>query len=65
MMKNEVIARIDVSTPTGRKIVRDLENRRVVKLGYPLPEGIEGKTYTREEVFGNLRAKLKEHYDVK
>ena len=65
MMKNEVIARIDVSTPTGRKIVRDLENRRVVKLEYPLPEGIEGKTYTHEEVFGNLRAKLKEHYDVK
>lgn len=61
-MKNEVIARIDVSTPTGRKIVRDLENRRVVKLEYPLPEGIEGKTYTHEEVWERVENKLNEHY---
>ncbi len=62
MMKNEVIARIDMSTPTGRRIVRDLENRRVVKLEYPLPEGIEGKTYAHEEVWKRVENKLNEHY---
>lgn len=34
-----VIANIDVSTPTGRKIVQELEkHKRVVKLSYPDPE---------------------------
>ncbi len=58
---NEVIARIDISTPSGRKIVRELENKKAVKIEYPLHEGINGKTYTHEEVFGKLRTKLKEH----
>lgn len=43
-MRNEVIARIDISTPAGRKIVRDLEKRKVVKMEYPLLEDLEGKT---------------------
>jgi len=33
-----VIANIDISTPTGRKIVRELEkHKRVVQLTYPEP----------------------------
>ena len=61
-MKNEVLARIDVSTPTGRRIVRDLEKRRVVKLEYPLPEGIEDNTYTHEEIWDKVENKLNDHY---
>ncbi|MDK2852278.1 MAG: hypothetical protein PWQ38_543 [Proteiniphilum sp.] len=45
---SKVIATIDISRPSGRKIVRELQNKRAVKLEYPLPEG---KTYTLEEVY--------------
>ena len=41
---NEVIARIDVTTPSGRRIVRDLEkHKKAVKVEYPLPPEIVGK----------------------
>lgn len=64
IMKNEVIARIDISTPTGRKIVRELEKRRVVKMEYPLPEGKEGQIYTHQEVWDTVENKLNDHYDT-
>jgi len=59
-----VIANIDDSTPTGRKIVRELEkHNRVVKLSYshteeipegciPLEEGIEEFCRQLESKFG-------------
>ena len=48
MDNKKVIATIDISRPSGRKIVRELQNKRAVKLEYPLPEG---KIYTLEEVY--------------
>jgi len=61
---NEVIARIDITTPSGRRIVRDLEkHKKVVKMEYPVPPEIaEQKWYTVEEVFGELEKKLNDHY---
>lgn len=57
---SKVIATIDTSRPSGRKIVRELQNKRAVKLEYPLPEG---KTYTLE-VYEKGLDKLSEHYGV-
>jgi hypothetical protein len=61
---NEVIARIDVSTPTGRKIVRELENhKKTVKLEHPLPAKIAGqKTYTLEDARLMMEKKLNDYY---
>ena len=58
---NKVIATIDISRPSGRKIVHELQNKRAVKLEYPLPEG---KTYILEEIYERGLAKLSEHYGV-
>ncbi|MDD4970314.1 MAG: hypothetical protein PHT07_12890 [Paludibacter sp.] len=45
-----VIANIDVSTPTGRKIVRELEkHKRVVQITYPDVETIPEGSITLEE----------------
>jgi hypothetical protein len=45
-----VIANIDISTPTGRKIVRELEkHKRVVQLTYPEIETIPEGSITLEE----------------
>ncbi|MDR0421427.1 MAG: hypothetical protein LBH72_00240 [Proteiniphilum sp.] len=38
MSNNKVMASIDISRPSGRKIVRELQNKKAVKLEYPLPE---------------------------
>ncbi len=61
---SEVIAKIDISTPTGRRIVRDLEkHKKTVKLEYPLPPEIAGqKTYTLDEVFSLAEKILNDHY---
>lgn len=58
-----VIATIDVSRPAGRKIVRELQNKRTVTLEYPLLEEIEN-AHTHEEVFSELLEDLSEDYDV-
>lgn len=60
-MNNKVIAIIDVSRPAGRKVVRDLEKKKTVKLEYPLPEG---EKYTLEEMYEKGLDKLSEHYGV-
>lgn len=61
---NRAIAYIDISTSTGRRLVKELEkHKRTVKVEYPLPKEIaDEKTYTHEEVFGELVEKLNEHY---
>ena len=63
-----VIAKIDISSPTGRKIVRELEkHKRVVEIIYPDPiaqdEVIE-ETITIEEAEEYLWNKLEESYGV-
>ncbi|NLO72282.1 MAG: hypothetical protein GX102_15335 [Porphyromonadaceae bacterium] len=59
----EVIARIDTGTPSGRKIARELEKKKAVKMEYPLPDSISGNLEDNtEEVFDNLLDKLNDHY---
>ena len=55
---------IDISTPTGRRLLKEVERHpKVAKVGYPLPEIIaEQKTYTIEEVFSSVEEKLNKHY---
>ena len=59
-----VTVTIDISTPTGRRIIRDLDkHKKVVKIQNPLPEHLVGKkTYTVDEVFDRVEQKLNEHY---
>jgi hypothetical protein len=55
---------IDISTPTGRRLLREVEKHpRVAKIQYPLPKEIAGqKTYTLEESFEECCDILSEHY---
>ena len=63
-----VIANIDIRTPTGRKIVRELEkHKRVVQLIYPEPivkEKVIEETILLEEAEEYLWTKLEENYGV-
>jgi hypothetical protein len=62
-MNTIITAEIDVATPTGRRIIKDLErHKRTVKLNYPVSENITVKTYTHEEVWTNVERILNEHY---
>ena len=59
----EVTARIDVTTPKGRRIVRELEqHKKNVRIEYPLPEGINGKTHSEDEVWNMVEDILNSHY---
>lgn len=64
MGNDKVIATIDVSRPSGRKIVRELQNKRAVKLEYPLPEEFIDKGHDWEEVYERGLDKLSELYDT-
>ena len=64
MDNNKVIATIDISRPSGRKIVRELQNKRAVKLEYPMPEDDINKGHDWEEVYERGLDKLSEHYGV-
>ena len=63
-----VTANIDISTPTGRKIVRELEkHKKVVELIYnePLPDDSKvEETVTWESAEKQLWNKLNDHYGV-
>ena len=61
---NEVVARIDVTMPIGRRIVRDLEkHKRAVKVEYPLPPEIAGQIWhSDDEVWDMVEKKLNDHY---
>jgi hypothetical protein len=63
-----VIANIDDSTPTGRKIVMELEKHtRVVKLSYPeleeIPEGCRTLQEGITEIWNQLENKF--GYDIR
>ncbi len=62
----EVTARINISTPAGRKIVKELEkHKKLVKVTYPLPDSIaENKTYTQQEFEDKVKEKFNETYGV-
>ena len=56
-------AHIDITTPSGRKILRELQGKRSVKIEYPLPADIEN-SHTHKDVFSKLLDDLSEHYGV-
>ena len=63
-----VIANIDDSTPTGRKIVKELEkHKRVVKLSYPeqkeIPDGCRTLEEGIKEIWNQLENKF--GYDIR
>ena len=60
-MNNKVTAIIDISRPAGRKIVRELQNKKTATLEYPQPNGIENAP-SHEEVFSKLLDDLSEDY---
>ena len=61
---NEVLARIDITSPTGRRIVRELEKHKdIVKLEYPLPEGV-ANGHSWKDVYERGLDKLSAHYGV-
>jgi len=55
---------IDISTPTGKRLLREVEKHpRVAKIEYPLPKELEGQRfYTLDEVFEECYDILSEHY---
>jgi len=61
---SEVIAYINTETPTGRRIIRDLEKHtKTVRMEYPPVKDIASKgMHSVEEVFGKLEKKLNDHY---
>jgi len=63
-----VTAHIDVSTPKGRKIVRELKrHKKIVEIENPMPVGIDGlpeETYSSEFIEEYLWNKLNTHYET-
>jgi hypothetical protein len=63
-----VTAKIDISTPTGRKIVRELEkHKRVVKITYNEPDvvvDIAEETITWEAAETHIWDKLESQFGV-
>ncbi|HRZ97059.1 MAG TPA: hypothetical protein P5084_05845 [Paludibacter sp.] len=63
-----VIARINVETPAGRKIVRELEkHKKLVQIEHELPlcaDGLQRETIPSEQVFEEMWDKLSELYGV-
>lgn len=61
-MNNKVIATIDISRLSGRKIVKELQGKKAVTLEYPQPpENADQKWHTVEEVFDELEEKMNNH----
>ena len=62
MMKS-VTAEINISKPSRRRIIRDLEKQsKVVYINYPLPNDVSGTGYSLEESYQIGLNKLSAHY---
>jgi len=62
----EVTARINIDSPTGRKLVCEIEkHKKVAKIEYPLPEDlINGTALLHDEVWEKIIDKMSDHYGV-
>jgi hypothetical protein len=62
----EVIARINIDSPTGRKLVHEIEkHKKVAEIEYPLPEELQNCTaLSHDEVWNKVWDKLSNHYGV-
>jgi len=63
---NTVNVRINIDTPTGRRLLREVEKHpKVVKVEYPEPDAMAGqKTYTLDEAFEKCYDVLSNNYGV-
>ncbi len=63
-----VTAQINIESPTGRRLVRELEkHHKVVKLNYqntPEIEDFTSQTYTYDEFKNNVKIEFKKRYGV-
>jgi len=64
--KMEVTARINIDSPTGRKLVREIEkHKKVAEIEYPLPEDLQNcSAISHNEVWDKVWDKLSHHYNV-
>jgi len=60
---NTVNVKIDITTPKGRKIARELYGQKEVEIENPVQSEITGETYEVDEVFDRLLDRLKEYYE--
>ena len=64
----KVLAEINTDSPTGKRIVRELEKHyKVVKLNYPSPTNPDEdgeKTYSFEEFKTNVKEEFKNRYGI-
>jgi endonuclease/exonuclease/phosphatase family metal-dependent hydrolase len=62
----EVTARINTDSPTGRKLVREIQkHKKVAKVDYPLPEAmLNGTSLSEDEVWDEVWQILSDHYGV-
>ena len=61
---DKVKVQIDVSTPTGRRLLREVvKHPKTAKVEYPLPVSVSGKKlYTLKEIFTEVEKELNTHY---
>jgi len=62
----EAIVRINMDSPTGRKLVREIEkHKRVAEIEYPLPDELQNCTaISHTEAWDKVWDKLSNHYGV-
>ncbi len=63
---NIVNVQIDITSPTGRRLLREVEKHpKVAKVEHQLPDAIAGqKTYSHEQVFNECYDILSEYYGI-
>ena len=59
-----VVAHIDISRPSGRRIVREIQKKRAVTIEYLPPQSISDNVSDWEEVYENGLDMLSAHYDI-
>ena len=62
----EVTSRINVDSPTGRKLVREIQkHKKIAEIEYPLPEAmLNGTALSENEVWDEVWDILSDHYGV-
>jgi hypothetical protein len=62
----EVIARINIDSPTGRKLVHEIEkHKNIAEIEYPLPEELQNCTaLLHNKVWDKVWDKLSNHYGL-
>ncbi len=60
---NTVTVRVDITKSAGRKLVRELETKKVAKVEYPLPAEISGtNVVTMDELFQEAEDYMNNYY---